>query len=179
MAALCRRYGLQRRIGYKWVKRYRQQGLQGLEDRSRAPLDQAHRSSPQTVERVLEIRRDHPLWGAPKIRARLRDDEPERKPPAASTMGEILRHEGLTRPGKKRRRTPPYQQPLAHAAAPNEVLSIDSYGKISKRSEWLFPGQNPQRPITPNAVRLMCRKTARKAQLSKRVNLHVLRGCAT
>ena len=30
MAALCRRYGLQRSMGYQWVKRYRQEGLQGL-----------------------------------------------------------------------------------------------------------------------------------------------------
>ena len=134
MAALCRRYGVQRRIGYKWVRRYRQEGLKGLEDRSRAPLDQAHRSSPQTVERVLEIRRDHPLWGAPKIRARLRDDEPQRKPPAASTIGEILRHEGLTNRGKKRRRTPPYNQPLAHADGPNEVLSIDFKGWFRARN---------------------------------------------
>ena len=134
MAALCRRYGLQRSMGYQWVKRYRQEGLQGLEDRSRAPLDQAHRSSPQTVERVLEIRRDHPLWGAPKIRARLRDDEPQRKPPAASTSGEILRHEGLTNRGKKRRRTPPYNQPLAHADGPNEVLSIDFKGWFRARN---------------------------------------------
>ena len=54
------------------------------------------------------------------------------------------------------------------------LTALRTYGKISKPVEWLFPGQNPQRPITPNAVRLMCRKTARKAQLSKRVNPHVL-----
>ena len=128
MAALCRRYGMERRIGYKWVQRYRREGLPGLQDRSRAPREHPNRSSPQSVERVLEIRRAHPLWGAPKIRARLQEEEPERKPPATSTIGEILRHEGLTRSAKKRRRTPPYNQPLAHADGPNEVLSIDFKG---------------------------------------------------
>ena len=134
MTALCRRYGIQRRIGYKWVERYQQNGRPGLEDRSRAPLHHRNRSSPETVERILAIRREHPLWGAPKIRALLQDTAPRRKPPAASTIGEILRHEGLTRPGKKRRRTPPYQQPLAHAGAPNDVVSIDFKGWFRARN---------------------------------------------
>ena len=106
----------------------------GLERPIWAPLHHRNRSSPETVERILAIRREHPLWGAPKIRALLQDTAPRRKPPAASTIGEILRHEGLTRPGKKRRRTPPYQQPLAHAGAPNDVVSIDFKGWFRARN---------------------------------------------
>ena len=41
--------------------------------------------------------------------------------------------------------------------------------------EWLFPGQNPERPISSNAVRLVCRERAQKAKLCKHVNPHVLR----
>ena len=134
MAALCRRYGIQRRIGYKWVERYQQNGRAGLEDLSRAPLHHPNRCSPETVERILAIRHEHPLWGAPKIRVLLEDQEPKRKPPATSTIGEILRHEGLTRPGKKRRRTPPHEQPLAHAEAPNDVVSIDFKGWFRARN---------------------------------------------
>ena len=37
MAALCRRFGVSRRIGYKWLERYRKEGVAGLADRSRAP----------------------------------------------------------------------------------------------------------------------------------------------
>lgn len=36
-AELCRRYGISRRIGYKWAKRYEREGPAGLHDRSRAP----------------------------------------------------------------------------------------------------------------------------------------------
>ena len=134
MAALCRRYGLQRRIGYKWVERYQQNGRAGLEDLPRAPLSHPNRSRPATVERILAIRHEHPLWGALKIRALLEDQESGRKPPAASTIGEILRHEGLTRRAKKRRRTPPYEEPLAHAGAPNDVVSIDFKGWFRARN---------------------------------------------
>ena len=59
---------------------------------------------------------------------------------------------------------------------PDRLLAaLRAYWKVSRSREWLFPGQDPQRPITANAVRLMCRATARKAQLSKRVSPHVLR----
>jgi transposase InsO family protein len=125
---LCRRYGIQRRIGYKWVQRYLRDGPAGLADRSRAPLHHPQQIEPERVSRILEIRAQHPLWGAPKIRAILKGEQPQQHPPAASTIGEILRQEGLTRPRKKRRRTPPYSEPLAHAKEPNDVVSIDLKG---------------------------------------------------
>ena len=37
MAELCARYGISRRIGYKWVSRFAEEGKRGLADRSRAP----------------------------------------------------------------------------------------------------------------------------------------------
>ncbi len=55
------------------------------------------------------------------------------------------------------------------------LAALRAYWKISQPAKWLFPGQDRQRPITANAVQLMCRKAATKAQLSKRVSPHVLR----
>jgi len=37
MAQLCREYEVSRQNGYKWVKRFRSEGLDGLEERSRRP----------------------------------------------------------------------------------------------------------------------------------------------
>jgi len=125
---LCRRYGIQRRIGYKWVQRYLRDGPAGLADRSRAPLHHPQKLSPEQVARILEIRARYPLYGALKIRAILGREQPQQHPPAASTIGELLRQEGLTRPRKKRRRTPQHNRPLAHAVEPNDVLSIDFKG---------------------------------------------------
>jgi transposase len=34
---LCERYGISRKTGHKWVGRYRANGLEGLEKRSRRP----------------------------------------------------------------------------------------------------------------------------------------------
>ena len=38
MSELCERYGVSRKTGYKWLERYRKEGVAGLQDRSRAPL---------------------------------------------------------------------------------------------------------------------------------------------
>src|SRR5882757_2941719 len=92
MSELCRRFGVVRRTGYKWLERYREHGPEGLRDRSRRP----HVSPGQTAEemegQVLAVRRDHPAWGGRKIRRVL-----EREglvPPAASTITTILRRHG-------------------------------------------------------------------------------------
>jgi transposase len=37
MSELCAEFGISRRVGYKWLARYRAQGAAGLHDRSRAP----------------------------------------------------------------------------------------------------------------------------------------------
>ncbi|HVY06475.1 MAG TPA: helix-turn-helix domain-containing protein [Burkholderiales bacterium] len=34
---LCARYRVSRETGYKWIKRYRRQGAEGLEERRRRP----------------------------------------------------------------------------------------------------------------------------------------------
>jgi integrase/recombinase XerD len=54
-----------------------------------------------------------------------------------------------------------------------ELLRI--YWRAERPTEWLFPGANPTRPISPKAVFLACQKAGRKAGLSKPVHPHLLR----
>ena len=63
MAALCRRFGISRRVGYKWLGRYRAAGVAGLVDRSRAPLCHPQAVPTAIAERCLAVRRAHPTWG--------------------------------------------------------------------------------------------------------------------
>ena len=37
-AVLCRQFGVSRKTGYKWLERYGDGGVEGLADRSRAPV---------------------------------------------------------------------------------------------------------------------------------------------
>ena len=54
MSELCERYGVSRKTGYKWLERYRKEGVAGLQDRSRAPLHCPHRT-PEAIRLVMEV----------------------------------------------------------------------------------------------------------------------------
>ena len=68
VSVLCRRFGISRKTGYKWLGRYESVGRAALCDRSRRP----HRSPEKTCEAmetaVLSVRTQHPAWGGRKIR---------------------------------------------------------------------------------------------------------------
>lgn len=128
LAELCRFYEVSRGTGYKWVARYAAGGLEGLRDRSRAPHEHPNAVGPEMEELVIEMREKHPSWGAPKIRARLAHDHGERRMPAESTIGAILKRNGLTVCRKRRRTCRRATEPLAHAGAANTVWTADYKG---------------------------------------------------
>ena len=51
----------------KWLRRYQQHGLSGLQERSRAPHRQARRTGPELEQRALELRRRLPTFGARRL----------------------------------------------------------------------------------------------------------------
>lgn len=128
VAELCRRYGVSRKTGYKWLERYDQEGLDGLRDQSRAPLHHPNEVLAEVAEAVLDLRRQHPLWGPEKLYARLQRDAPEIVWPAPSTIGELLKRRGMTAPPKRHRRVGPSLNPLSQAEAANQVWCIDFKG---------------------------------------------------
>jgi transposase InsO family protein len=127
-AELCRRYEISRQTGYTWTGRYREEGEAGLEDRSRRPHACPHAMAEAVAHAVVELRQKHPRWGPRKLRAYLQSHRPSQSWPASSSMGELLQREGLVHPRRRRRRTPAYTEPLAHAQAPNQVWSADYKG---------------------------------------------------
>ena len=93
---MCRRFGVSRKTGYKWLARYEEDGVEGLLDRSRAPLHHPEAMTGQIAERCIAVRRAHPSWGPVKVRAYLDRRAPRTKWPAASTIGTLFDREGLT-----------------------------------------------------------------------------------
>lgn len=94
IALLCRRFGVSRKTGYRWLGRYRQEGRAGLFDRSRRPVNSPGRTSSAVEQEVVELRRSHPAWGGRKISARLRALDLA-EVPAPSTVTSILHRHGL------------------------------------------------------------------------------------
>ena len=130
MTELCERFGISRKTGYKWLGRYREEGVEGLQDRSRAPKHCPH-STPETVqELVIKAREAHPRWGPRKLLDYLGPRHPEVPLPAPSTVGDILKREGLIEPRRRQRRpTHPGTNPI-EAKAPGEVWTADFKGEF-------------------------------------------------
>jgi len=105
MTELCAQYGVSRRVGYKWIDRYKTLGYDGLVDARRTPSNCPHRTPEALVELVLAARRAHPTWGPRKLIPYLARRHPGWTWPAASTVGAILQRHGLV--GKRRRRPRP------------------------------------------------------------------------
>src|SRR3990170_4861467 len=95
-AAVCRRFGVSRKSGYRWLERYREDGVAGLLERSRAPLHHPQAMTEEIAEHCLAVRRAHPTWGPVKVRAWLERRAPEAGWPATSTIGALFDREGLT-----------------------------------------------------------------------------------
>jgi putative transposase len=158
-AAVCRRFGISRRIGYKWLARYKEAGVEGLIDRSRAPLNHPQAIAEAIIEQCLAVRRAHPTWGPIKVHAWLDRHEPQTDWPAASTIGALFDREGLTVKRRLRRRSPPSSAPFAHCGAANEVWCVDFKG-------WFLTGDGTHcEPLTLSDAYsrylLRCQATAR------------------
>ena len=124
LSQLCRRFQISREVGYKWLKRYRQEGLPGLADRSRRPQHSPRRAEPAVEQHVLSVRDRHRAWGARKIRQRLLDQRVSAMP-AASTVHAILCRHGRIDPAESRKHQP--WQRFEHEA-PNQLWQMDFKG---------------------------------------------------
>src|SRR5688572_17819356 len=91
---LCALYGISRTVGYKWLHRADQNGLDYLQELSRRPHASPHATPPELTARLLEARRHHPSWGPRKLLALVRRLDRRRGQefswPARSTVAELL-----------------------------------------------------------------------------------------
>lgn len=128
--------GISRATLYRWQRRVHDEGLRGLEERSRRP----HRTRKPTwgtelVKAVLQIREEHPCWGKDKIVILLRR---QGIASSASTVGRVLgyaRRRGLLRePARhvkmsRRRTVRPYgvRKPRDYQASlPGDIIQMDT-----------------------------------------------------
>lgn len=90
-SALCRKYGISRVTGDKWLKRHAHG--ESLSDRSREPFHTPNKTRPETEDKVLAVRKKHPAWGPRKIR-KILEREGASEIPANSTIAAILKRNG-------------------------------------------------------------------------------------
>jgi transposase InsO family protein len=131
--ALCARYGVAPKTGYKWLARYETDGPAGLHERSRRPHTSPTATAPQVADALLELRRRHPTWGGKKLLAVLARRQPRLVLPAPSTVAALLAHAGLVTPRRRRRALGHPGRPTAPMDAPNDVWTADFKGEFKTR----------------------------------------------
>lgn len=122
VAVLCRRFGISRKTGYKWLGRFRSK--ESCQDRSRRPRHFRQPTSTEMEAEVLELRDQHPAWGGRKLRARLLALG-RSSVPAASTITAILHRHGRIAKEESAKRGP-WQR--FEREAPNELWQMDFKG---------------------------------------------------
>jgi transposase InsO family protein len=120
-SALCAEYEISRPTGYLWVRRYRQQGVQGIAELSRKPHRSPTRTDATREQRVVQARLRYPDWGARKLKVVL---EREGLPLPRNTIHRILVRHNLV--FEEERVTPAVQR--FERGQPNELWQMDFKG---------------------------------------------------
>src|SRR5882672_4733030 len=118
LSRLCAEFGISRPTGYVWLKRYREQGVSGIEEQSRRPRHSPRQTAPPIEQRIAQLRRERPDWGARKLQQLLRGEGIVL--PVITVHRVLLRH-GLVRPDD--RRSPAWRR--FERAAPNQLWQMD------------------------------------------------------
>ena len=99
---LCQYFGISRKTGHKLINEFKENGKAALEDKSRAPHNHSNATPIEIEELIKECKSRHPKWGPKKLKIILQRQSPKIIWPAVSTIGEILKRNGLTVQRKRR-----------------------------------------------------------------------------
>lgn len=121
--ALCQRFGISTKTGYKWCQRH-QAEPSSLADHSRRPHHSPTQTACEIETLVVDLRRQHPTWGGRKLQRRLLDLG-HLCVPAPSTITDILHRHQLISPQASEKAQP--WQRFEHPQ-PNALWQIDFKG---------------------------------------------------
>lgn len=130
MAPLCREFGITRPTGYKLIDRYKLMGQCALVEQKRTPHRYANQLPIAVEAMILDLKREYPNWGAPKIREKIIKKYPDVKTPAKSTVHAVLDRNGLVTARKGRRRFKATGTLLNHVTEPNQLWCADYKGEF-------------------------------------------------
>lgn len=125
-----RHFGLGRVTLHRWLKSYKQSGLYGLNEKSRRPKHYRQpATNPDTVVRIMKLRKQYPAWSKYKIRKLLKDEGIEI---SASTVGRVFKRRGLIDKKKSAKRRRAALRPRARfprgfrISAPGDMVQMDT-----------------------------------------------------
>ena len=131
------KYGVSRKTLHKWLSRYESDGINGLNDHSRAHHYHPSKTSDHIIARLLEVKERYRSWGPAKVRAYLVRISPHMAWPAASTIGSIFDAHGLVK--KRRRVTGALRSTLGESHGPNDIWCVDFKGQFKVGRRYIYP----------------------------------------
>jgi transposase InsO family protein len=131
MTELAAQYGVSRKTGYKWLGRHDDEGVLGLQDRSRRPHHSPQATDAERLATLIQLRKRHPRWGAKKLLAIAARRAPTAEWPCPSTVAAHLKANGLI-PSHRRRRPPVTTTVIVRPpiTAANDVWTTDFKGEF-------------------------------------------------
>jgi putative transposase len=129
---LCRRYGISRRTGYKYVQRYKEDSIDGLKERSCVPHSCPHKTKPEIEAAFVELRKKYPLRGGKKLVRPYRKTYPLWHVPSVSTINDIIERNGLITEHRRKKQQHP-GRPISTPVAANDLWGIDFKGEFRMR----------------------------------------------
>lgn len=127
MTTLCKQYNISRKTGYKWVERYQEHGIQGINDLSRAPHNPNSCYTREVIDKAIDLKLKKSNWGPKKILWKLAEYYPDVQWPSPTRLYQIFKEYHLVTPRKLRRRVPA-TTPLGHVNKCNDTWAVDLKG---------------------------------------------------
>ena len=129
LSDLCQHYGISRPTGYKWKRRFMEEGFQGLAERSRKPKNSPNQTSEVVVCEIIKLKMAHINWGPKKIQKLYIRNHPYEEIPSVSTIHRVLENSGLINHRKRRKQTKGQRlQKRIETKNPNDIWTVDFKG---------------------------------------------------
>lgn len=124
---VAKRYGVSRKSVHAWIRRYRDEGLAGLEDRSHRPRAHPWQLDAEIEARVCELRREYPRWGPRRLAFELERAGVE-SVPSLSTIYRVLKRHDLVEGASRKRRREDYRR--WQRGEPMQLWQMDIMGSV-------------------------------------------------
>jgi len=142
VAGACRKHGISRQTGHKWLRRYKDMGYVGLEEQSRRPTSSAVATGEELVKEVLALRKRRRSWGAKKIVGVLVRKHGADAPSVSTVTRLLHRH------GRIKKRRPPVRVWTVDGKTQVEVHACNDLWTIDFKGWWLARSGERCEPLT-------------------------------
>jgi len=133
--AICSQLGISRKTAYKWIARYKEEGVMGLQERSKRPLYSPNRIKSKIVKLVLQTRDKFPAWGGRKLKTYLKNEGSQDLPSEATINRLLTRHERVKEEDSNKRK----HFIRFEKGSPNELWQMDFKGHFRVGQERCHP----------------------------------------